>query len=265
MEATLDFVQDHWLFLTLCVVVIFYLRWGINVVREWERVPVLRFGKYVRTLEPGITWLEPFTHTLLATVSINEVVTDLALDLAASLQTRDNVPIAFTTILTSKIDASNVKKFTLAVKNGADAIEQRVLAAVSEIVSQSTLDQLLHQRDQVCSAIVSLVRERVTEWGILICAIELRDVKVTDNSIQEALSLKARAAKEAEAEFVRAEAQVKIAKELNLAAAELSEDGWRLKAMETMLEMTRSAENNTIVIPSDSLAALTSFVAKHNP
>ena len=238
-----------------------YLRAGLNAVKEWERRPILRFGKYDRTLEPGISWVEPFTHTRMQDVAINEVVDAIELDPNASLQTRDNVPIAFTTIITSKIDADHVKKFILAVKRGERAVTQRALAAVSEVVSRSTLDELLHQRDLVCKAMVELLRERVKEWGILICAIELRDVKITDISIQEAISLKARAAKEAEAEFVRAEAQVKIAKELNLAAAELSADGWGMKSMETMLEMTRSAQNNTIVIPSDSLAALTAFVA----
>jgi len=261
VQELLADIQTHPLFWVFIVALLFYVRAGFNAVKEWERRPVLRFGKYARTLEPGITWLEPFTHTKLPDVAINEVVNSIELDTNASLQTRDNVPIAFTTVITSKTDAEHVKKFILAVKDGNRAVTARALAAVSEVVSRSTLDQLLHERDVVCEAIVVLLRERVKEWGILICAIELRDVKITDTSIQEAISLKARAAKEAEAEFVRAEAQVKIAKELNLAAAELSADGWRMKSMETMLEMTRSAENNTIVIPSDSLAALTSLVA----
>jgi regulator of protease activity HflC (stomatin/prohibitin superfamily) len=96
----------------------------------------------------------------------------------------------------------------------------------------------------------------------IVIAVELRDVKITDESIQEAIALKARAAKEAEAEMVRAEAQVAIAKELSLAAKELTTDGWRLKAMETTLELCRSAENNTILVPTELLHLAQSVLSK---
>jgi regulator of protease activity HflC (stomatin/prohibitin superfamily) len=259
---TLKFFMDNWLIFAVSSVAVLYLVIGINIVSEWERVPVMRFGRYARTLGPGITWLEPFTHHTLPEVDTRQRVITLTMNEGSSLQTHDNVPISFVTVLTKQVDVDNVKKFTVAVTDGDKALEMRTLATVSEVVSRTELNTLLHDRDHVSNAICKLIQERVLDWGVNIIAVEIRDVKITDDSLQEAIALKARAGKEAEAEMVRAAAQVEIARELSLAATELSEGGWKLKGMETLTEMTRSATNNTVVIPSNLVQSLAEF-CKH--
>lgn len=253
----LDFLFEWWPFLLVGLVAGFYPLSGLVVVQEWERVPVMRFGKYVRTLGPGMCWLEPVTQRTLEAVDTRQEVMNFDMDEGKSLQTHDNVPIAFETVITQQV--VDVKKFTLGVTAADDAVEMRGLSTVSEVVSGTELVDLLHNRAAVCARIRELLAARVADYGVAIVAVELRDVKIVDASIQEAIAMKARAAKEAEAEMVRAEAQVAIARELNLAAAELNEGGWRLKGMEVMTELTRSAENNTIVIPSDIVQGLARF------
>lgn len=249
MDGLVTNLLDYWWVGALVVFAIYLLN-GLNIVAEWDRVPVMRFGKYATTLGPGITWLEPFSHRRLDAVDIREEVNAYTMGEGTSLQTHDNVPISFVTMLTSNIDAENVKKYILAF-DGEQTVGNRTLAAVSEVISATELNKLLHEREVVCAAIKALLITRIAHWGINIVAVELRDIKITDESIQEAIAMKARAGKEAEAEMVRAEAQVAIAKELTLAAEELSEGGWKLKGMEVMTEMTRSADNNTVIIPSD--------------
>jgi hypothetical protein len=63
--------------------------------------------------------------------------------------------------------------------------------------------------------------------------------------------MKARAMKEAQAELARAEMQAEIVGRLNKAAADLQPAGWRLKTLEVLVELTRSAQNNTILIPAN--------------
>jgi regulator of protease activity HflC (stomatin/prohibitin superfamily) len=192
--------------------VFFWFIAGVNIVDQWMRRPVLRFGRYIRTLGPGFSWTEPFTCRRLEDIPINEEVWALKVD---SIQTHDNVPITFTLILTSKIDEPNVSKYVTAVLDGDDAVEQRTLAVASEAVSGMELDAILHDRQRLHDKLIELLNSRVSHWGILIVAVEFKDIKITDSSIEQAIAMKARAVKEAEAELARAQKQVEIAEEVN--------------------------------------------------
>jgi regulator of protease activity HflC (stomatin/prohibitin superfamily) len=218
------------------LVLFIYVVSGINVVSEWNRRPVLRFGKYSRTLSPGISWVNPLSNTVLDDVAITDSVTSMDMDALASLQTRDNIPVAFTTVMTTRVDPENVEKFTIVVQQGRTAVESRTLTAVGEVISGRDLNDILHNHGEIGNQIVQLLQSRVAAWGIKVIAVELRNIKIVDEGIQEAIALEARAKKEAAAELVRAQAQVAIAKELNKAAVELSAEGWRLKNLEAIIE-----------------------------
>ena len=74
---------------------LFYLLGGINVVREWERRPIMLFGRYVRTIGPGLDWVDPIFHRPLDDVAVRDVVNELRI---GGVQTHDNVPISFNLI-----------------------------------------------------------------------------------------------------------------------------------------------------------------------
>jgi regulator of protease activity HflC (stomatin/prohibitin superfamily) len=54
-----DFVSANWRWLILAVIALVYFLNGLVIVRQWERVPVTRLSRYVRTLGPGLSWIEP--------------------------------------------------------------------------------------------------------------------------------------------------------------------------------------------------------------
>jgi hypothetical protein len=87
--------------------------------------------------------------------------------------------------------------------------------------------------------------------GLTVRAVELKDFRVADESIARSIAMKARAMKEAQAELARAEMQAEIVGRLNKAAEDLQPAGWRLKTLEVLVELTRSAQNNTILIPAN--------------
>ena len=74
---------------------------------------------------------------------------------------------------------------------------------------------------------------------------------VADESIARSIAMKARAMKEAQAELARAEMQAEIVSRLDRAAADLDPAGWRLKTLEVLVELTPSAQSNTILIPAN--------------
>lgn len=241
-----------------------YLLKGLHVTNEWERKPMKRWGKYFRTLEPGITWAEPFSSRIIETVEINDQVDNVYVELGMTtlptMQTHDNVPVAFTVILTWRvIDAA---KFVLEVQDGHHAVYSRCATLISEQVSRTELDQILHDRKELCLDTKSALQEATLAYGVQVIAIELKDVTITDSGIQEAIALKARATKEGEAELKRASMQSAIAEQLKAAAEVYDEEAWKLKGFETLLELCRSAENNTIMIPTDLVSSLAGVVGK---
>ncbi len=227
-----------------------YVLCGINIVREWLRRPVLLFGRYVNTIGPGLAWVDPIFHRSLDDVAVRDVVNELRI---GGVQTHDNVPISFNLIMTTRVDEARVKDFVVQVAGGYEATRQRALASVTEVVGNHELDAILHNRGKFYTEVREALQEKVADWGVMVKAVELKDIQITDEQIQQAIAMKARAGKEADAELVRATMQLQIAAKLVQAAAALTPDAWRLKELEVLVELTRSAQNNSILIPTTLL------------
>ncbi|HXO41894.1 MAG TPA: SPFH domain-containing protein, partial [Thermoanaerobaculia bacterium] len=237
---------------------ILYLLGGINVVREWVRRPIMLFGRYVKTIGPGLEWVDPIFHRRLDDVSVRDVVNELRI---GGVQTHDNVPISFNLIMTTRIGEDRIKDFVVQVASGTEATRQRALASVTEIVGNHELDAILHDRGKFYAEVRESLQTKVAGWGVIVKAVELKDLQITDEQIQQAIAMKARAGKEADAELVRAAMQVHIAAKLVDAAAALTPDAWRLKELEVLVELTRSAQNNTILVPTTLLKGLEDIAA----
>lgn len=240
---------------------------GLNIVDQWSRRPVLRLGKYHRTLGPGITWVNPILCRRLEDVSIRENVERLTLQ---NVQTHDNVRVNLQLTLTSIVKEANVETVTLVVENALGraeatdedddgnektvrqqgALQRKVIAATMEALGRASLDRVLSSRTEVCNEVQTALGASIKHWGIDILALEITDFAIADERIEQAIAMKARAEKEAQAELKRAEMQKQIALELKKAAAEFDEPAWRLKTLETLVELCRSAQNNTIILPA---------------
>lgn len=217
---------------------------SVQVVSEWNRRPVMRFGKYHRTLEPGINLINPITQNALDDETIADQIDTLKIE---STQTHDNVPMSFVFVLTYRIIKDRVRDY---VVNLQDDWMTRAIATANEQIGARTLDQILNDRETLTVEIRKALQWKVKNWGLDIEALEIQDFQIEDESIQKSIAMKARAQKEAEGELKRAEMQQSIAKELNKAGDVLDAGGWRLKEFETLIELCRSANNNTIVIPT---------------
>lgn len=232
---------------------VIYVLSGINVIKEWERRPVLLFGKYAKTAGPGLEWIEPAVHTLLDDVSVQDTVEELKVE---NVQTHDNVRLNILGVLTTRIHPDNVKKYVVEVEDAENALSERANAAVTEAVGRGTLDDILGKRDEFSTKVKEALVSKVQQWGIEVKAVEIKDFKIADTDIEKSIAMKARAEKEAQAELKRAEMQKQIAEQLKEAAHTYDADAWRLKGLETLIELCRSAQNNTVLIPTELLGSL---------
>lgn len=229
------------------VVLLVLLRRSVNIVQEWERRPVLRFGRYIRTLNPGIGFINPITHKVLDDVLVSDQIEKLTIE---NTQTHDNVPMSFVFALTYRVLPDRVRDYVVNLTD-ADEWQARAVAAANEKIGARTLDHVLNDRDALTSEIRKSLQQKVSRWGLEIEALEIEDFSIRDEDIQNSIAMKARAKKEAEGELTRAEMQQEIAERLNVAAQTLDENGWRLKGLETLIELCRSAQNNTILLPTE--------------
>lgn len=241
------------IFVYLVVLPVLYVLSGIHAIKEWERRPVLLFGKYSQTAGPGLVWIEPAFHTIMDEVSVQDIVKQLEVP---NVPTHDNVRLTLKLALTTKIDPANVKQLIVQVQNPNQATTQRAIATVTEVVGKNQLDYILGERVEFSTTVKDALAAKVTTWGIQVKAVEINDFKIADPEIEKAIAMKAKALKEAEAELKRAEMQVKIAEQLKIAAETYDDKTWRLKGLETLVELCRSAQNNTILLSTDLLQGL---------
>lgn len=245
-----------WLY--LAVVAVWYVLNWINMVNEWNRRPVLLFGKYKYTAGPGLVFIEPLIHTVLDDVMICDQVIEVGKD--QQIQTKDNVGIVFDGILTYCIDENKVKDSVVKVEDVNDAVLERAISTLADEGAKADLKAFLEHRDTFCSSIKTTLSSRVSDWGVTIKAFELKNFKIGDEEIAKSIAMNAKAQKEGEAELTRANMQKQIAIALNEAAETLTEAGKWYKGVETLIELTRSAQNNTILIPTDLTGSLASFM-----
>lgn len=239
--------------------VLLYVFTGINFVNEWERLAVLRFGRYVETAGPGLTFVDPLFHTIYETVSLQDTVIDVPVK---DLQTKDNVGIAIDGLLTYCVVESGVKSSMVNVDGYEDSLLLRALASLTDEAGKTDLSHIMQERDAFCDNVKVSLSAKARDWGIEVKAFELKSLKISDTNIERAIAMKAEAQKEGEAQIVRANMQKQVAEALNKAAATYNEQGKWLKGLETILEMTRSAENNTVLLPTDLIGSLANIFPK---
>lgn len=248
--------------LALSLAVLWYFIAGINIINEWERRPVLLFGRYMETAGPGLRFIEPLFHTTMGDYSVQDRTVEVEV---GAVQTKDNVNISLIGVLTYRIDPAKVKEAVVEVEDVDDSLLERALATLVDQAGKADLDHVLSERDQFSTDLVAKLKGRVATWGLDIKAFEIKEVEINDEAVEQAIAMKARAEKEGAAELVRAGYQQRVAEALNKAAGTYDDKGRWLKGMEVLVELSRSAQNNTIVIPSDLTGMLAGLASTAKP
>lgn len=234
---------------------------GFRAITEWERVAIFRFGRYVKTIGPGLTWVDPIFHRAIdGETTVNDQVLELVVDNA---QTNDTIPVGTKSILTWRV--TDVKKFVLEIDGSADGVQSRAMAAIAHTLSSMTIEELLTNRNGFSSNAAKYLREQIAEkWGVHIIAIELQEIVIQDESIKRAMSLKAAAQREGEAEVTRAQKQVEVIRHLREAAAICNDPiTMELRRLDTLAELGRGT-NNMILFPTSALDAVQRMTGNKN-
>ncbi len=233
----------------IVIVVVLFLLSGIRVLREWERMPVLRLGRYVGLKGPGIIYLVPLIDR--APLKISTRLDTIQFRTESTL-TKDNVPVNVDSVLYMK--PVDLEKAVLQVENYYQATQLASQTTLREVIGKVSLNELLAEREKVGAHLREIIDEKTEAWGIKATAVEVRDVIIPAN-LQDAMSRQAQAERERIARVTLATAEFEASAKMIEAAKmyESSEQGLRLRWMNIIYELGQQAGTNTIMLIPSSM------------
>jgi regulator of protease activity HflC (stomatin/prohibitin superfamily) len=230
------------------LVALFFLS-GIRVLKEWERMPILRLGRYVGLRGPGMVYLIPLIDRVPIKISTR---LDTIQFRTESTLTKDNVPVNVDSVMYMK--PVDLEKAVLQVENYYQATQLAAQTTLREVIGKVSLNDLLAEREKVGAHLREIIDEKTEAWGIKATAVEVRDVIIPGN-LQDAMSRQAQAERERIARVTLATAEFEASAKMIEAAKmyESSEQGLRLRWMNILYELGQQAGTNTIMLVPASM------------
>lgn len=217
----------------------------VRIAPQWEKVVVLRLGRYNRTCGPGVYLVIPFVEHASAHVDQRTQTTTFY---AEEALTEDLVPVDVDAVLFWVV--WDPTKACLEVQDYMEAVVRSAQTALRDAIGCVELADLSHRRRQLDNDLQVLLDAKCAEWGISVSSVEIKNIFVPKD-LQDALSRKAQAEREREARMALAEAERDIS-EIYVEAAEVYQKNTlavQIRAMNLVNEGVRE-KGGMVVVPS---------------
>ena len=185
----------------LLILVLYFIVRAVRTVPQGEEWTVERFGRYTRTLTPGLHILIPFIETIGTRINMMETVLDVA---GQEVITRDNAmvhadAVAFYQVIDAAQAAYEVRNLELALQN----LSQTNIRAV---IGSMDLDETLSNRDAINARLLTVIDEAAQPWGVKVTRVEIKDL-APPADITEAMGRQMKAERDRRAEILQAEGE----------------------------------------------------------
>jgi regulator of protease activity HflC (stomatin/prohibitin superfamily) len=224
---------------------------GIRVIKEWERAPLLRLGRFVGMKGPGLFYIIPFVDRLPTIVSTRVQTVPFRTE---QTLTKDNVPVNVDAIMFYQ--AIDVEKVVLNVERYVDATTLAAQTTLREVIGKVSFDELLTEREKVGVEARNIIDEKTERWGIKVSSVEVKDIGIP-SMLQEAMSRQASAERERRARVTLALAEYEAAQKM-VDAANLYDKNVRaleLRWMNILYELGLQSKGTLMLVPTNTPTA----------
>jgi regulator of protease activity HflC (stomatin/prohibitin superfamily) len=239
------------LFLFAGVVVGAWLLFSIKVADQWEKVAVLRLGRYIGLRGPGLFFVLPVVDQL--SRAVDQRVRTAGVK-AESTLTRDTVPVNVDAVVFWLV--WNAEKSILEVQDFDEAIQLSAQTALRESIGRHELAQMITERETLGHELQRILDEKTNPWGITVQSVEIRDVQIPQ-ALEDAMSRQAQAERERQARNILGQAETEIAEKFSQ-AAELYQNNptaLHLRAMNMLYEAIKE-RGSMVIVPSSAVETM---------
>ncbi len=228
-----------------------YLLFAIRVAAQWEKVAVLRFGRYRGLRGPGLFHMIPIVESLSRYVDQRVQVASVS---AESTLTRDTVPVNVDAIIFWMV--WNPEKSILEVQDFDQAITMSAQTALRESIGRHELHQMVAEREMLGHELQQILDQKTTPWGITVQSVEIRDVQIP-SALQDAMSREAQAERERRARTILGLAETEIAEKFGQAALTYQHNpvALHLRAMNMLYEAIKE-RGSMVIVPSSAVETM---------
>ncbi|CAF2638200.1 unnamed protein product [Rotaria sp. Silwood2] len=223
----------------------FSLFLALKVIKEYERVVILRLGRTltVGTKGPGLLFVLPWIDSM-NKVDLRTVTFDVP---PQEILTRDSVTVSVDAVVYFRIFNP-----IISVTNVANPrVSTQLLAATTlrNILGTKTLQEILTDRENISHLMQTHLDEGTEPWGVKVERVEMKDVRLPAN-MQRSMAAEAEATREAHAKVISAEGEKKASRSLKEAADIINESpiALQLRYFQTLTHIS-AEKNSTIVFP----------------
>ena len=222
-----------------------------QIAQQWERMVVLRLGRFVGLRGPGLFWIIPFIETVPRRIDQRVITSGFA---AEQTLTMDTVPVNVDAVLFWMV--VDAEKAALEVQNYSSAVSWAAQTALRDIIGRTSLANLLRGREQIEAELQQLIDKRTTPWGVTVESVEMRDI-VIPNQLQEAMSREAQAMREKQARIILGEAEMEIARSFQQASLVYQDNptALHLRAMNMLYEGLKE-KGALMLVPSTAVESM---------
>ena len=222
-----------------------------QIAQQWERMVVLRLGRFIGLRGPGLFWIIPFIETVPRRIDQRVITSGFA---AEQTLTMDTVPVNVDAVLFWMV--VDAEKAALEVQNYSSAVSWAAQTALRDIIGRTSLANLLRGREQIEAELQQLIDKRTTPWGVTVESVEMRDI-VIPNQLQEAMSREAQAMREKQARIILGEAEMEIARSFEQASLVYQDNptALHLRAMNMLYEGLKE-KGALMLVPSSAVESM---------